>query len=182
MSSCRTRACRWPAPRGPWAFVPERWAWAMEPPESQAGFPPRGGRSPRAHPTAAWRAIAVAGAGQSAVAAAAALAGGRAGVRGLAARLVLAARLGLVALPTASQGSRRDRRGRAEPADSMGLPRPFCLWILKYSDHVWNVFSCCFQPLPIILPSPRNTIPGAGAANLVHSVTYCSAAGSPFLW
>ena len=63
----------------------------------------------------------------------------------------------------------------------MELPRPFCLWILKYSDHVWSVFSCCFQPLPIPFAFTRNTIPGAAAANLVHSVTYNSIAGTPSL-
>jgi hypothetical protein len=77
--------------------------------------------------------------------------------------------------------SRRDTTELAEPADSMGLPRPFCLWILKYSDHVWNVFSWCFQPLPNTFSFTRNTIPGAGAANRVHSVTYSPIAGTPSL-
>ena len=169
---CPSRACRSPAPQNPWAFAPGRWAWETEWPASQAGFPPQGGQNPPAHSILVWRAIGSAQAGLAGQYAAAAPAGpawapGR------------AARPGLAAQPAPAPGSRRDRAELAEPADSMGLPRPFCLWILKYSDHVWNVFSCCFQPLPITFAFTRNTIPGAGAANLVHSITYSPIAGTP---
>src|SRR5208282_4156690 len=163
---CRSRACRWPAPRSPWAFAPGRWAWATESPASPAGFPPRGGRTLPVHSIATgwvmWAAPAVLTGQNVAVAAAA-----------------LAAAPGLAPQPAAAPGFRQDRAEPAEPADSMGLPHPFCLWILRYWDHVWNVFSCCFQPLQITLSFTRNTISGAGAANRVHSVTYSPTAGTP---
>jgi hypothetical protein len=140
----------------------------MEQPASRAEFPPRGARTPPAHSIEAWPVPGPAEPGQSAAAAVA----GPAEAPASGARHVLAPEPGLAQRPAPVPGPRRDTAEPAEPADSMELPRPFCLWILKCSDHVWNVFSCCFQPLPISFTFSRNTIPGTAAANLLRSVTY----------
>jgi len=72
-----------------------------------------------------------------------------------------------------------DRAEPAEPVDSMGVPGRFCPWILKYLVRVWSVFSCCLFVLAESLRFHPNTILGECAANLVHSVTYSSIAGTP---
>jgi hypothetical protein len=153
MWSCRSRAGRWQeqrSPLAPGARVRLLREHSQAEPASRAGFRPRDGLSPGARSIPALQALPdglpdpAARAGRDAWT-------GQARLRDAAvatAHSVVPADVP-AGVPVraghfvAAQARHPDRTAPAEPVDSMEVPGRFCLWILRYWDRVWSVFSCC---------------------------------------
>ena len=146
----------------------ERLAWlgAGSWPASRAGFPLRGVLSRQAHSSAASRALGVRG--RSGLVGAGACGRDGCACRDLGLGRVLR-RAALAARAASAAGRRPGKAAPAERADSMEVPGRFCLWIPKYWDRVWSVFSCCFQPLLKALSFTRIPYSAMALQIYVHS-------------
>ncbi len=124
---CLSRVGRWPGLRAPWEpdQPAQRWVVGRRHAASRAEFPLQAGPTLAAHSTPGARADP---AGWMYADDAAAHSPGEASF-------------------LAASTHRRDSGGQAERVDLMGVPGRFCLWIPKYLDCVWSVFSCRLEHL-----------------------------------